>query len=79
MLLLNQITLGVLTVLLRKPADIASMHVAVGALSLLTAFVIGVRALRLHALPAAVTFRLVELKPQRERSIRSPGIDRVIR
>ena len=29
-LLLSQLTLGVLTVLLKKPADIASLHVAVG-------------------------------------------------
>ena len=29
-------TLGVLTVLLRKPADVASTHVAVGALVLVT-------------------------------------------
>lgn len=36
-LLLIQVTLGVLTVYLRKPADIASLHVAVGALTLLTA------------------------------------------
>jgi cytochrome c oxidase assembly protein subunit 15 len=36
-LLLTQVTLGVLTVYLRKPADIASLHVAVGALTLLTA------------------------------------------
>ncbi|MDB5324791.1 MAG: ctaA, partial [Phycisphaerales bacterium] len=36
-LLLTQVTLGVLTVYLRKPADIASLHVAVGALTLMTA------------------------------------------
>ncbi|HEX8323099.1 MAG TPA: COX15/CtaA family protein [Tepidisphaeraceae bacterium] len=36
-LLATQATLGVLTVYLRKPADIASLHVAVGALTLLTA------------------------------------------
>ena len=36
-LVVVQVTLGVLTVLLRKPADIASMHVATGALTLMTA------------------------------------------
>lgn len=46
-LLLAQLTLGVLTVLLRKPADIASLHVAVGALVLVTTFLIAVRAMRL--------------------------------
>jgi cytochrome c oxidase assembly protein subunit 15 len=49
LLLLAQITLGVLTVLLRKPADIASLHVAVGALTLVTTFVLTVRASRLYA------------------------------
>ncbi len=44
-LLLIQVTLGILTVLLRKPADIASAHVAVGALLLVTTWVIAVRAI----------------------------------
>jgi cytochrome c oxidase assembly protein subunit 15 len=48
-LLLGQLTLGVLTVLLRKPADIASLHVAVGALVLVTTFVLTVRAMRLYS------------------------------
>jgi cytochrome c oxidase assembly protein subunit 15 len=48
-LLFAQIALGVLTVLLRKPADIASLHVAVGALTLVTTFVLTVRASRLYA------------------------------
>jgi cytochrome c oxidase assembly protein subunit 15 len=48
-LLVAQITLGVLTVLLRKPADIASAHVAVGALVLVTAFVLAVRSMRLYS------------------------------
>ena len=47
-LLAAQVTLGVLTVLLRKPADIASAHVAVGALVLVTAFVLTARAARLY-------------------------------
>jgi cytochrome c oxidase assembly protein subunit 15 len=48
-LLLTQLTLGVLTVLMRKPADIASLHVAVGALTLVTTFVLTVRSVRLYA------------------------------
>jgi cytochrome c oxidase assembly protein subunit 15 len=48
-LLLAQLTLGVLTVILRKPADITSIHVAVGALMLLTTFVLMVRAIRLYS------------------------------
>ena len=43
-LLAVQITLGICTVLLRKPADIASAHVAVGSLVLVTSWVITVRA-----------------------------------
>jgi cytochrome c oxidase assembly protein subunit 15 len=49
LLLVTQITLGVLTILLRKPADVASAHVAVGALVLVTCFVLSVRGLRLYA------------------------------
>ncbi len=49
-LLLTQVTLGILTVYLRKPADVASSHVAVGALVLGTTFVIAVRAVRLYSL-----------------------------
>jgi cytochrome c oxidase assembly protein subunit 15 len=48
-LLLAQLTLGVLTVLLHKPADIASAHVAVGALTLMTTFVLTARACRLYS------------------------------
>ena len=48
-LLAAQVLLGMLTVLLRKPADIASLHVAVGALTLVTTFVLTVRASRLYA------------------------------
>jgi heme a synthase len=44
-LLVIQVTLGILTVLWRKPADIASAHVAVGALLLVTTWVIAVRAI----------------------------------
>ncbi len=49
-LLIAQITLGVLTVLLRKPADIASSHVAVGALVLVTTFSIAVQSIKLQSL-----------------------------
>ena len=49
-LLAVQLTLGVLTVLYRKPADLASAHVAVGALVLVTTFVLTARAARLHGL-----------------------------
>lgn len=52
-LLLAQLTLGVLTVLMGKPADIASLHVAVGALVLLTSFVLAVRSMRLASLHRA--------------------------
>jgi len=47
-LLMVQMTLGVTTVLKRKPADVASAHVAVGALLLVTTFTIAVRAARLE-------------------------------
>jgi cytochrome c oxidase assembly protein subunit 15 len=45
-LLVIQFALGILTVLTRKPADLATAHVAVGALVLVTAFTITVRAIR---------------------------------
>jgi cytochrome c oxidase assembly protein subunit 15 len=48
-LLLAQLTLGVLTVLMRKPADIASLHVATGALLLATTVVLTVRATRCYS------------------------------
>ncbi len=47
-LIATQVTLGVLTVLLRKPADVASAHVAVGALVLVTSFLLTVRLLRIN-------------------------------
>jgi cytochrome c oxidase assembly protein subunit 15 len=53
-LLVAQVTLGVLTVWLRKPADVASAHVAVGALTLVTAFVLTVRSVRLYGWSRAV-------------------------
>jgi cytochrome c oxidase assembly protein subunit 15 len=39
----TQVTLGILTVLLRKPADIASLHVAVGSLVLMLCWITVVR------------------------------------
>jgi cytochrome c oxidase assembly protein subunit 15 len=47
-LLVTQLTLGALAVVLRKPADVTSLHVAVGALTLATAFVLTVRGWRLY-------------------------------
>ena len=52
-LLVAQVTLGVLTVLWRKPADVASLHVAVGALVLVTAFVMAIRSARVNAVASA--------------------------
>ena len=49
-LLAAQLTLGVLSVLLRKPADVASAHVAVGALVLVSSFVLTARAARLYGM-----------------------------
>jgi len=48
-LLAAQLTLGVLTVIFRKPADIASAHVAVGALVLVTTWAMFVCAARMYA------------------------------
>jgi len=50
LLLIAQVTLGILTVYWQKPADVASLHVAVGALVLATTFFIAVRAMRLYSL-----------------------------
>lgn len=47
-LLVMQITLGILTVLLGKPADVATAHLAVGALVLLSTVVLTTRIERLH-------------------------------
>ena len=65
-LLVTQLTLGVLTVLWRKPADIASAHVAVGALTLVTTFVIAVRAARLFARRRATVRQVVVANDGRE-------------
>lgn len=62
-LLLVQLTLGVLTVLLRKPADVASAHVAVGALVLVASFVLTVRAARLYGFTLGRSERLNDLRP----------------
>jgi cytochrome c oxidase assembly protein subunit 15 len=47
-LVVVQLTLGVLTVYMRKPADVATTHVACGALVLMTAFVLTTVAVRLY-------------------------------
>jgi cytochrome c oxidase assembly protein subunit 15 len=47
-LLEAQVAMGVFTVIYKKPADIASIHVAVGALVLATTFVLVVRAMRVY-------------------------------
>lgn len=47
-LLATQVTLGILTVLLWKPADVASTHVAIGALVLVTSFFMMVRLMRMN-------------------------------
>ncbi len=49
-LLVTQVVLGLLTVYYRKPADVASAHVACGALVLATSVLIAVRAARLYVL-----------------------------
>ena len=48
-LLAVQFTLGLATVYYRKPADIASAHVATGALVLVTSFVLLTKSMRLYA------------------------------
>jgi cytochrome c oxidase assembly protein subunit 15 len=49
LLLITQVTLGVYTVLKRKPADVASAHVAVGATVLVFCFMLAVRSMRLYS------------------------------
>lgn len=63
-LIAAQVLLGVATVLMRKPADIATGHVAVGALILVTAFILGVRGAGL--LPRGVAAIRPTLSPTRE-------------
>jgi cytochrome c oxidase assembly protein subunit 15 len=53
-LLAAQVALGVITVLYRKPADVASAHVAVGALLLVNAFVVASRAARVKRVSAGI-------------------------
>ncbi len=60
-LVVTQITLGVLTVLWRKPADVATLHQACGALLLMLASVLLVRAFRLY--PSAASLRGVPATP----------------
>jgi cytochrome c oxidase assembly protein subunit 15 len=64
-LLIAQFTLGVLTVLWQKPADIASLHVAVGALLLLTVFCAAVMTSRFRFLnPVLRPVTALEETPQ---------------
>ncbi|HEY0009979.1 MAG TPA: COX15/CtaA family protein [Tepidisphaeraceae bacterium] len=57
-LVIVQVTLGILTVLWMKPADVASLHVAVGALTFLTTTQAGIVLARQFARPVTVTERL---------------------
>jgi cytochrome c oxidase assembly protein subunit 15 len=65
-LLITQVTLGILTVLWRKPADVASLHVATGALTLMTTFVLLIRSMRLYSplwrAPSRRGFEVTNLK-----------------
>jgi cytochrome c oxidase assembly protein subunit 15 len=61
-LLAAQVTLGAMTVLMRKPADVASAHVATGALTLVTAFTLTVRATRLYTRRRADVFAGFEVR-----------------
>ncbi len=57
-LLIAQLILGIFTILMRKPADLASTHVAVGALLLVTAFVLTARAWHFNSTADTRTQRL---------------------
>ncbi len=63
-LLVTQISLGVWTVYRSKPADIASLHVAVGASVLATTFLIAVRSVRLYSMSATPLPSRIETAPQ---------------
>jgi cytochrome c oxidase assembly protein subunit 15 len=63
-LLAVQITLGALTVIWKKPADIASAHVAAGALMLMTTFILTVRSARLFVRRRAAAQFSIELQPE---------------
>lgn len=72
-LLILQLTLGVFVVLLKKPADIASLHVAVGALTLFTAFYLAVRGARLYAGPNPVGDRRSVAPASKPASVFAPA------
>ena len=65
-LIAAQVTLGVFTVLYRKPADVASAHVAVGALLLVATFVLAVRSARLYWRPGVIAPRALAAGPAAE-------------
>ncbi len=54
-LIVTQLTLGVLTVVYQKPADIATLHVAVGALTLMVASVLTAVSARLFSRAPAIS------------------------
>jgi cytochrome c oxidase assembly protein subunit 15 len=62
-LLVAQLTLGVLTVLWQKPADVATLHVAAGALTLVTTFTIAVRTMRLTVAGTPIPTRAKQPRP----------------
>ena len=64
-LLATQVSLGLLTVYYRKPADVASAHVACGALVLATVVLIAARATRLYVLrrPPTAAAASVDAEP----------------
>lgn len=61
LLLISQIALGACVVLLHKPADVTSLHVAIGALTLVTTFVLTVRMWRLS--PSRSQFAISDSLP----------------
>jgi cytochrome c oxidase assembly protein subunit 15 len=66
-LVVVQLTLGVLTVLWKKPADIASLHVLVGALTLLMTCLLLIRTMRVYSplWRSASRFLVVPVTPNR--------------
>ncbi len=69
-LILIQLTLGILTVLMRKPADVASAHVAVGAITLFVMFMLTVRIYRVFRHGA----ELIERQPRKSTTAVQPGL-----
>jgi cytochrome c oxidase assembly protein subunit 15 len=59
-----QVTLGLLTIYFRKPADLATAHHTLGALLLMTVVVLGIRATRVFATSPAVSPVLIPSEPR---------------